>query len=124
MPIKITSNAPRRKHFIKDWRKFRGMTQGGVAAKLDTTKASISRIELGEQPYTQDSLEGLANALNCSVSDLLTRHPKMKPEWSIFDLPSGDQEQVYNFIRGLRLAREGSTTAELRAPASKQPRKK
>jgi transcriptional regulator with XRE-family HTH domain len=37
------------------------------------SKATISRIERGIQPYTQDTLQGIAEALECSAVQLTTR---------------------------------------------------
>lgn len=47
----------------------------------------ISRIENGETPYTQDTLEALAAALRTSPASLLMRNPSSEEEalWSIWD---------------------------------------
>jgi transcriptional regulator with XRE-family HTH domain len=59
-------------NFIASWRRFRGdMTQEQLAERLDTSRNSINRIENGEQPYSQDSLEAIAFELQCAPSDLL-----------------------------------------------------
>lgn len=51
------------------------MTQEELGEAIGTSGATISRIESGKQPYTQDVLEALAAALDCKPADLLERHP-------------------------------------------------
>lgn len=75
MAHRIGSPARRRRHFIREWREHRGFTQDGLAEILDTTKASISRIESGKQAYTQDFLEAAADVLGTHPGDLLSRMP-------------------------------------------------
>jgi transcriptional regulator with XRE-family HTH domain len=65
----------RRRHFVREWRKFRGLTQEKLAEKLDTTKANISRIENLHQGYTQDFLEACAEVLKVEPAALLTQNP-------------------------------------------------
>ena len=115
--------ARRHSHYIRQWRLFREITQSALAKRLGTTKASISRIELGQQPYTQDSLEGIASILNCSVADLLNRHPAHEEEWSLFDLPPEDQEAVQKFIKGLQILRAAEAVSSP-PPRPKTPPKK
>lgn len=105
MPSKIANSAQRQPHFIKEWRAHRRLTQPRLAEMIGTTKQSISRIEKGEQPYTQESLEALAQALNCTPADLISRDPAREPDLPIFDLPEGDQGRVRDFIRALRVTR-------------------
>lgn len=42
---------------------------------MDTSKTSVSRIEAGKQPYTQDYLERIAVILQTSPASLLERDP-------------------------------------------------
>jgi ribosome-binding protein aMBF1 (putative translation factor) len=67
--------AERRRTFIAEWRDFRGLTQEALAELLDTTKATISRIEGRKIGYTQDFLEACADALGVHQSVLLSRAP-------------------------------------------------
>jgi transcriptional regulator with XRE-family HTH domain len=75
MSSRIGNAARRRRHFIREWRLFRGLTQEELAESLDTTKASISRIENFQQQYTQDFLEACADVLGTHPGVLLTRVP-------------------------------------------------
>ena len=47
---------------------------------------NLSNIETGKQPYTQENLEAIADALRCEVIDLLIRDPS-EPEgiWTLWE---------------------------------------
>lgn len=68
------------KHFIKKWRKYRGYTLEALAADVGSTHATLSRIERGLSPYSQEILEKLAWALKCTPADLLARDPTRMKE--------------------------------------------
>jgi transcriptional regulator with XRE-family HTH domain len=76
----------RRRHFIREWREHRGLTQEQLADRLETTKANISRVENLKQGYTQDFLEACATALATDPASLLMRNPA-DPDglWSVWD---------------------------------------
>lgn len=65
----------RRRHYIKQWREFRGLTQERVAERLGISPTTWGRIEKGDVPYNQDFLEEAAFALQCDIWDLLNRDP-------------------------------------------------
>jgi transcriptional regulator with XRE-family HTH domain len=75
MPPRIGDPSKRRRHFIKEWREFRGFTQQQLADLLHTTKTSISRIEDRKTGYTQDFLEACGDALGAHPATLLSRSP-------------------------------------------------
>jgi len=69
-------------HFIKEWRQSKNLSLRKLADRLvsDTFEpvisyASLSRIEKGEQPYSQDILEAIAEALGTSPASLLIFDP-------------------------------------------------
>lgn len=66
-------HAERKQHFIRAWRHARGLTAQELADAVGISKSTVSRIERGLQPYTQDTLEALAVALDCSAIQLTTR---------------------------------------------------
>ncbi len=74
------------RHFIREWRKFRGHTQEELAEIVGVTDGAISQLERGETGYTQAMLETLAEALNCQPKDLISRPPDV--EWGIDDVIS------------------------------------
>ena len=77
--------------YLKAWREFRGLTQRQLVERLDEiasgapadephlrvplTTASISRIENGEQPYTQAAIEAFAAALDTDPASVIGRDP-------------------------------------------------
>jgi transcriptional regulator with XRE-family HTH domain len=75
MPGKSGDSSKRRRHFVREWREFRGLTQEQLAEMLNMTSASISRIESLKQGYTQNFLEACADALGTHPGTLLTRAP-------------------------------------------------
>lgn len=97
MPARIgyQKKRHRRRTFIKQWREHRGLSQAQLADRLDTSESSISRIESGTQPYTQDVLEAIAEALQTDVASLLMRDPST-PEamWSIWDQAQPGQRKM------------------------------
>lgn len=64
-----------RQWFLRDWRKDRGLTLEQLASRIGSTGATVSRLERGQQPYSQPLLEALAEALNCQPADLIMRPP-------------------------------------------------
>ena len=76
MPIRIMHG---RNHnppiYLREWREFRLLTQQQLADRLDTTAATISRIESGKRDYTGAFLLAAAYVLNCNPGDLISRPP-------------------------------------------------
>jgi transcriptional regulator with XRE-family HTH domain len=84
----------RKATYIRQWREA---ANGGVGYTLDEmvgrlaelgvpiTAASLSRIERGLQPYSQDILEAIAAALGREPADLLENDPRV-PEAEVVDL--------------------------------------
>ena len=65
----------RRPNFIRQWRKFRKMTQQELADKLGIAQGSLSDLENSQYDYVQSTLERVAKALRCEPSDLIGRPP-------------------------------------------------
>jgi transcriptional regulator with XRE-family HTH domain len=92
------------RHFIREWRKHRGLTLERLAEELGITHASLSRVERGLQPYNQALLENLATALDVRPADLLIRDPS-DPDglWSIYDqLRPVERRQVVEIAKTLK----------------------
>jgi len=91
----------RRRTFFKQWREHKGLSQARLAERLETSVASVSRIEAGLQPYTQDYLEALAVALGTDPASLIMRDP-LDPEaiWSIWDnAKQGERKMILDIAR-------------------------
>lgn len=85
----------RRRIFLKEWRKFRGLTQEQLAEKVGMVVSNISQLEQGRQGYSKEGLEALAGALNCEPGHLLSVDPT-GPEaiWPIWDIADPAQRRI------------------------------
>src|SRR5207342_1952034 len=64
-----------RKSFIRQWRDYRGLTLERLADRVGMTAGNLSQLERGNQGYTQNTLEALAQALQTDTASLLMRDP-------------------------------------------------
>lgn len=78
--------------FLRAWRRFRGMTMIQVSDRLDAefqfalSDSQLSRIEKGEQPYSQDVLEMLARVYRTAPASLLIMDPARKDSpWALIE---------------------------------------
>lgn len=91
------------RHFIKEWRKHRRLTQVQLAERMGMARSYLSLIESGQRRYDQPFLEAAAEALNCSPADLIMRNPT-DPDglWSIYDgLTAPQRKQAVQLLRVL-----------------------
>jgi transcriptional regulator with XRE-family HTH domain len=95
---KLARPAPkpvRRRHFIKEWRKFKQLTQEQLAERIGVTPGAISQLELGRVSYTQNMLEAIAVEFGVKPGDLLnvdpTREAAMWSIWETLDVPARNQ---------------------------------
>lgn len=94
--------------YIRAWREFRDLTQEQLAERIETmtgiatTTASISRLENGKQPYSQQLLEAIADALRCDVPDLIARPPDKQWDDSLTLLKALDPEKLDQAKRIIR----------------------
>jgi transcriptional regulator with XRE-family HTH domain len=93
MPPRIGANRQRQRHFIREWRKHRGYTQGKLAEMVGMSVANLSRVENMDQPYTQDLLELLAEALSVEPPTLIMRSPGRDGLWSLWEQATPAQKQ-------------------------------
>lgn len=90
-----------RRTYIREWREYRGLTLEHLADRVETTHASLSRIERGLQPYSQTLLEALAGALQTDEASLLIRNPN-DPEgiWSVWDnAQPGERKMIVDIAK-------------------------
>jgi transcriptional regulator with XRE-family HTH domain len=94
-------------HYIREWRKKRGLTQGALADAMAVDRTLVNKVETGAHRYNQDFLEGAATVLGCSTAELLVRNPAdTYGFWAEYDrLSATEQERVRDFVLGLRAAR-------------------
>lgn len=96
----------RQRHFIREWRKFRGKTQEDAAEFLGADQSTVSNLERGKTPYDQDVLERLAVFYGCDPEDLLSNNPfstdLLKVVWSDLEkAPSNVKAQALGYIEAL-----------------------
>lgn len=72
-------------HFIRAWRKHRGLSQVQLAERVGINQGNLSKIESGVRKYDQEFLEKAAEALGCEPADLLKRDPKAQAAEEIWD---------------------------------------
>lgn len=86
----------KQRHFIKAWRKHRGLTQEQLAERIGYDRTYISKIEKGSKRYDQPFLEAMADALGCQPADLIMRDPTVQGSiWSIWDqIPATQRDQA------------------------------
>ena len=87
--------------FIREWRKYRGLTLVQLAERVGVSQPTVSRIERGEQPYSQPILEAFADALGCEPSDLIGRLPGAPSELTLLvnKVPADKADAVATVLR-------------------------
>lgn len=95
-------------HFIRQWREKRGLSLRKLAERLEAgpggeplvSYASLSRIETGEQPFSEPILNALAEALDVPRVMLLEMDPRK--EGHIIDLlnrmPAQTRDQAIRML--------------------------
>lgn len=90
----------RKPTFLREWREHREMSQDRAIERLDLeasfpfSKGQLSRVERGEQPYSQDLLEALAIIYRCEVWELLERDPSSSARiWEIYERMTDEQQE-------------------------------
>ena len=104
--LKRDKSAPPR-HFIKQWRKHRGLTQQRLADRLGQTHGAVSQLERGLVGYTQSTLEMLADALQCEPADLLWRDPDSEFGAILAEVrqfPADQQRRIVAILKAFREA--------------------
>lgn len=94
----------RQRHFIKEWRKFRGLNQEQLADRLGISRPQVSKWEKHTRQPDLTELEALAEILRCEPADLLMRDPT-DPEgiWSVWDtLAPTERSQVVAIAKTFR----------------------
>lgn len=97
------------RHFIKEWRKHRGLTQEQFAERLEITQGQLSKIENGKREYDQSFLELAADVLNCAPADLLVRDPSDPAGlWTLWDqLKPVERSQAVAVLQAIKTGTDG-----------------
>lgn len=103
-----TNFKTKRRTFIREWRKHRGLTQERLAERIGVTPGALSQLERGDVGYTQPMLEALALELKCEPADLITRPPgAAKGLLLVWDeIPASERPRALEVLRAF--ARTGT----------------
>lgn len=93
--------AQRRRIFLKEWRKYRGMTQEQLAEAAGMAVSNVAQLEQGRQGYSDKGLEALADALRCTPGQILMVDPtRDEAIWSIWETANqGDRQKIVDIAR-------------------------
>jgi len=94
-----------RRHFLQQWREFRGLTQEQAADRIGWDRTTLGRVEKGRIPYGQGLLEAAAEAYDCEVWDLLNVDPTKQGEvvdfTALLKMASPEERaEILGFARG------------------------
>jgi DNA-binding Xre family transcriptional regulator len=86
---------PRRRIYLREWRKFRGLTQEELAERVGWSVGNVSQLETGQQGYSDEGLAMLAEELNCTPGQILDVDPTDdKAIWSLWERAKPAQRQT------------------------------
>lgn len=86
---------------LREWRKYRNLTQQQAAESLEIDYTTLSRIERGLIPYDQRLLEAAAELYGCDPADIVMRNPlDTQAPWSLWEqADTGKREQILGMMR-------------------------
>jgi transcriptional regulator with XRE-family HTH domain len=105
MPSVAKPRRQLRRHFFKEWRKHRNLTQERAAERLNIDRTTLGRVENRILPYNQELLEAAAEAYQCDPWDILNVNPLVEGE--VIDLTRllrgatpEERAEIIGFARG------------------------
>lgn len=85
----------KQRQYIREWRKFRNLTQEQLAERMGVARSYVSHVEKGVRRYDQPFLEAAAQALLCEPADLIMRDPTDGDAiWTIWEQIEPTQREV------------------------------
>jgi transcriptional regulator with XRE-family HTH domain len=87
----------RTKHYFREWRIYRKITQEQAIGRLGWSQSKLSRIESGKTPYNEDDLADAAEAYQTSRTALQEINPLVEGE--VVDFLKAAQEADPNARR-------------------------
>lgn len=76
----------RKGHYIREWRQYVGQTQTEFAKAIGMSQSNLNQIETGKTPYTQITLEKMADHLKVRPATLLSVNPIEEEERDLDDM--------------------------------------
>lgn len=84
--MRMSRAAPKARHFLREWRKFRGYTLEQAAERVGMSHQNLGKIERGMVPYGETLLDILADVYRTDKGSLIMRDPNRTDSfWSIYD---------------------------------------
>ncbi len=71
IPIEVVERLIEGENPVRVWRKYRGLTQQGLAKKVGVSPAYLSQIETGKRGGSSKVLRAIASALNVDLDDIV-----------------------------------------------------
>ncbi|MBC6981410.1 helix-turn-helix domain-containing protein [Caulobacter sp. 17J80-11] len=98
------SDAADKRHYLREWREYRRLTQEQLAEKVGTSKSVISELET-KRELSGKWLRRLAPALDTSAGYLLDHDPEKLPTsildiWA--DIPEENRGAAVRMLESLR----------------------
>lgn len=104
MAARIKKEAPLRRHFIAEWREARGLNRAELARAIGASKPTITTLEEHQTPYSQHTLELIADALD------------VHPAWLILAPPEQLSDAIIRTLQGTSIG------TRFRGPRTKRRR--
>ena len=112
-PLPSRAGAPKKKgerhvrHYLKQWRAKRGMTQQRLADAVEKSRGLIAQYEIGETEIPEGMLYELAVALRCDPWDILRVNPEKEGDVvditdELRQLDAKNRSEALGYIRGLK----------------------
>jgi transcriptional regulator with XRE-family HTH domain len=90
----VDRNHPSPEHYIREWRRHRGLTQAQLADAVGVDRSLLNKIERGRRPHGKPVLEAIAARLECEPTELVQRHPSHTSELETLYMSLSVDEQV------------------------------
>jgi len=104
MPRIVKKRKELGRHYLREWRLFRGLNQEQAAHLIGMDRTNLGRIERYRLPYSQHLLEMAAEVYGCTPSDLLARKPMNAEDVDSFwdSLTPNERKRAKKLIQALR----------------------
>jgi transcriptional regulator with XRE-family HTH domain len=89
------------RHYLKEWRQKRGMTQEDLAEALKTSKGEVSRYERGERTLSLLIQFRLARALKITPAQFFTPPEARSADALLAGLPPDERERYLAALEAL-----------------------
>lgn len=101
------------RHYFREWRAFRQLSLAKAVSRMETepggdpliTGMSLSRIERGMQPYSEEVVNALADIYRCEPFELFTINP----------LKQGEVVDLMRYVRKMNGAEAGRALRTLKS---------